>query len=254
VATWRRFQPSRELVTLDVAAILTSGTQATLAAKAATQTIPVIFCTVGAPVETGLIRSLSRSGGNVSGPSAAYRDFAAKWLELVREAVPGAVTIAVLEHVGNPANRLFIDSLSEAARALGVELKILAVATTADVDARLAALPAAGVDALIVGPDAVIRTRRREVIEAAARARLPAIYGARDYVDAGGLMSYGPDRVALGRQAAGYVLKILRGARPGDLPVTEPTVFELVVNQRSAGRIGLALSPTLLARADEVIE
>ena len=187
---------------------------------------------VGAPVETELVRSLAAPGGNVTGPSAAYADIAVKWLELVLETAPSAKLIGCLENTGNPANRSFIDRLESAARRLGLELRVFGASMPPELDAHLAAMAASPPDVLIVGPDALLRLRQAEIIAFAERARVPTIYGASDYVDAGGLMPYGPHRAALGRQAAAYVAKIARGAHPSQLPMEEPTTFALVLNQK----------------------
>jgi putative tryptophan/tyrosine transport system substrate-binding protein len=245
---------ARELIALGADVLVTSGTQAALAAKAATQTVPIVLISVGAPVESGLVDSLAAPGGNITGPSAAYSDFAPKWLELVREIAPAASVIGFLANTGNLSNRLAIANLESAAMTLGIELRVFGAVTTAELEGRLAAIGASRPDVLIVSPDAVLRVRQAQIVAVAERAKIPAVYAARDYVDAGGLMSYGPDRVALGRQAAGYVAKIARGIAPGQLPMEEPTSFELVLNQRAALKIGARFTAALLARASEVIE
>ena len=245
---------ARELIALGADVLVTSGTQAGLAAKAATQTVPIVLITVGAPVESGLVDSLAAPGGNITGPSAAYSDFAPKWLELVREIAPTASVVGFLANTGNPSNRFAIANLERAAGTLGIELRVFGAVTTTELDGRLAAIGASRPDVLIVSPDALLRLRQAQIVAVAERARIPAIYAARDYVDAGGLMSYGPDRVALGRQAAGYVAKIVRGIPPGQLPMEEPTTFELVLNRKAAREIGARFTAALVARASEVIE
>ena len=242
-----------EFVRLKVDVIVTSGTPQVLAAKRATSVIPIIFATAGDPVGNNLVASLARPGGNVTGLSVQTVDLAGKRLELLREVVPGLRRLAIMANVGNPATVLELGELQAAAGTLGLELVTLEIRHAQDIVPAFEALKGRS-EALYVCTDALINTNRIRINILAVGARLPTMHGSRDYVEAGGLMSYGvnfPDRW---RRAADYVDKILRGAKPGDIPVEQPTKFDLVVNLVTAKVLGLDVPATVLARADEVIE
>ena len=243
-----------ELIRLKTDVLVTPGTQATLEAKQLAGEIPIVMVTVADPVRTGVVASLAKPGGNVTGSSATYADLAAKALELLREAAPKAVRIGYLDNLDNPAARAYADQLIAGAKTLHVPLYAYSVTKPDEIEPQLAAMAKARVDAMLVGADAVMRTRRAQIVNYAARAHLPAIYNSKDYVNDGGLMSYGPSRQHMGRQAAVYVDKILKGAKPGDLPVEQPTRFELGINLKTAKALGLTIPPSLLLRADQVVE
>jgi putative ABC transport system substrate-binding protein len=243
-----------ELVGLNVDVLVATSTPATVAAKQATRIIPIVMVGPGNPEESGLVASLARPGGNVTGVSGAYGDFATKWVELVREIVPKASRIGYLYNPDNPDSRPRSRKLTTSGRTLGVTIHAFSVTTPSQVEPQLAAVAKLGVHAIVVDPDPVLRAKRKETVEFLARARLPAMYGIQDYVDAGGLMSYGPNRLEMGRRAAVFVDKILKGAKPADLPVEQPTKFALAINTTTAKALGLTLSQTLLLRADELIQ
>jgi len=242
-----------ELVRLKVDVMLAVGTPSALAAKQATAVIPIIFAPAGDPLGTGLVASLARPGGNVTGLSNQATDLAGKRLELLREVVPGLRWLAIL---GNVASANFVPEIGEvqaAARTLGLEVLPLEIRHAADIVPAFEALKGRA-EALYVVGDALMNTNRIRINTLAAAARLPAIYVQREYVDAGGLMSYGSNFPDLFRRAADFVDKILRGAKPADLPVEQPTKFDLVINLATAKALGLTIPPMLLSRADEVIE
>lgn len=243
-----------ELVNLDVDAIVAVGSQVATAAKQATTTIPIVMVSVGDPVGTGLVTSLAKPGGNVTGLSAGHGDISAKWLELLGEVVPHASRFGYLGDPNSPMSPIFLRQILGAARTLGVSVQVFPVTKPDEVEPQLTAMTRAGVQGIVVDGNPVPRIRQKEIVAFAARNRLPAMYGGRDYVDAGGLMSYNPDRRDMARQGALYVDKILRGAKPADLPVMEPTKIELVINMKAAKALGLTIPQSLLLRADEVIE
>jgi putative ABC transport system substrate-binding protein len=242
-----------EFVRLKVDVIVTYGTPAAVAAKQATSHIPIVFAAVGDPVSTGLVASLARSGGNVTGLSLQHSDVAGKRLELLRDVVPGLRRLAILANIGNPAVMLDIGELQVAARTLGLEIATLEIRRAEDI-ARVFETLKGRVDALYIPPDVLFATNRIRIITLALGARLPTIYGNREYVDAGGLMSYGANFPDLFRRAADFVDKILRGAKPADIPVEQPTKFDLVINLTTAQALGLTIPESFLLRADEVIE
>ena len=242
-----------EFVRLKVDVIVTSGTPAVLAAKQATSVIPIVFATAGDPVGTGLVASLARPGGNVTGLSIQSTDLAGKRLELLREVVPGLRRLAIMANVGNPVAVLEMGEVQAAARTLGLEVATFEIRRAEDIAPAFEALKGRA-DALYVCTDPLVNTNRIRINTLALGARLPTMHGFREYVEAGGLMSYGPNFPDLFRRAADYVDKILRGAKPGDIPVEQPTKFDLVINLTTAKALGLTVPPTLLARADEVIE
>jgi len=242
-----------ELVQRNVGVIVTSGTEQTLAVKQATASIPIVFAAAGDPVGTGLVGSLARPGGNVTGLSNQSADVVGKRIDLLREAVPGLRKLAVMANIGSPIGALEIREIEDAGRTSGLEVVRLEIRGAEDIGPAIETLKG-GADALIVVTEALAQTNRMRINTLALVSRLPTMYGARTYVEAGGLMSYGADYNDLFRRAAGYVDKILRGARPRDLPVEQPTTFALIINLTTAKALGVQIPPMLLARADEVIE
>ncbi len=243
-----------ELVGLPVSAIVVTSAQAAIAAKRATATIPIVLVTVGDPVGIGLIASLAKPGGNVTGVSSAQEDFSAKLLGLLREVVPGASLLAYLDDLDSPIARIHWKNIQGAGRTLGVAVQVFSVTKPDAVEPQLIAISRARVQGIVVGPTPIPRTRQKEIVEFAARNRLPAIYAGRDYVVSGGLMSYNPNRPGMGRQGAIYVGKILQGAKPADLPVEQPTKIEFVINLKAAKALGLTIPQSVLLRADEIVE
>jgi putative ABC transport system substrate-binding protein len=246
-----------ELVALKVDVILAAGTPQPLAAKQATRTIPIVFAGAADPVGSGLVTSLARPGGNVTGLSLLSPELVGKCLEQLKQAVPGVSRVAVLWQPGGSGERTEKDMLKAAevaGRALGVRLQFVEARGPADFDGAFSDMTRARAGALTVLASNMILGERRRLADLAAKNRLAAVYPLREFVDAGGLMAYGPDLADVFRRAATYVDKILKGAKPADLPVEQPTRFELVINLRTAKALGLQIPPTLLARADEVIE
>ena len=244
-----------ELVRLKVDVIVTGGTPAAIAAKNATRTIPIVMGSSGDPVGTGLIASLARPGGNVTGLSALNLELEGKRLELLKEVVPKLSRVAVL---WNPGNRLlherYLKETQAAALSLGVQLQLVAVQSSADFESAFAKMTRERPDALIVEADLFFVLHRKRIVDFTAKTQLPAVYSFRDFVDAGGLMVYGASFPELYRRAATYVDKILKGAKPADLPVEQPTKFELVVNLKTAKALGLTIPQSMFIRADQVIE
>ena len=245
-----------ELVRLKVDLIVASaGTQVATAAKNATETIPIVMIYVRDPVGTGLIASLARPGGNVTGVSgSAGLEVFAKQLELLKETVPKIRRVAILSNPDNAYHQLAIREVNVAAQSLGVQLQLLEARGPNEFDGAFAAMATERVGALLVLSDAIFNSHRTRLADLAARSRLPAAYGTRESLEAGGLMSYGPSFLDLYRRSAAYVDKILKGAKPADLPVEQPTKFELVINLKTAKALGLTIPPSLLQRADQVIE
>jgi len=246
-----------ELVALKVDVIVAPPTPAAQAAKQATRTIPIVFAGSGDPVANGLVTSLARPGGNVTGLSGLSPELVGKCLEQLKQAVPGVIRVAVLWQPGGQGERADRDMLKEAevaARALGIRLQFVEVRGTADFDRAFSDMTTAGAGALTVLPSNMLNTERRRLADLAAKSRLPAVYQLREYVDAGGLMAYGANLADLNRRAATYVDKILKGAKPDDLPVEQPTKFELVVNLKTAKALGLTIPPSVLGRADDIIQ
>jgi putative ABC transport system substrate-binding protein len=241
-----------ELVRLKVDVIVTSGT-ALLAAKQATSVIPIVFAVANDPVGSGFVASLSRPGANITGLSLQSTDLAGKRLELLHEVVPSLRRLAIMAHVGNPGAVLESAEVQAAARALGLDVATLEIRRAEDIAPAFETLNGHA-DALYIETDALIFTHRIRINTLALAARLPTMHSARAYVEAGGLMSYGPNYTDLFRRAGELVDKILRGAKPADIPVEQPTKFDLVINLTTAKALGLDMPPTLVARADEVIE
>jgi len=251
--TERLVEIAAEFVRLKVDVIFTQGTASVIAAKQAAAVIPIVFAAVADPVSTGLVASLPRPGGNVTGLSNQLVDLVGKRIEMLREVLPGLRTLAIMANVGNPGSLLEMGEVSSIARTLGFEVVTLEIRRGEDIAPAFEALKGRA-DALYVCVDPLLNTNRIRINTLAQSARLPTMYGLREYVEAGGLVSYGPNIVNQYRRAADYVDKILRGARPADLPVEQPTKFDLVINLTTAKALSLTVPPSLLALADEVIE
>ncbi len=247
----------RELVADTVASkvdiIVVPGVIVADAVKRATATIPVIAL-VGDPLASGLVASLARPGGNITGFSSMEPEYGGKLVQLLRELVPNATRAAVLYNPSNGAERDLIPAIEEAASRAGLSLTLQELRRTADFTTAFDTITEEQPDALIVGTDVLLSSHRKSIIEFAAEHRLPAVYGLREFTDDGGLISFGADTFELARLAAGYVDKILKGAKPADLPFQQPTKFDLVVNLNTAKALGLMVPYQILARADEVIE
>jgi putative ABC transport system substrate-binding protein len=244
-------EAAAHLVRLPVDVIVTSGGPATLAAKAATSTIPIVFANVGDPVRPGLVVSLARPGGNVTGLANLTPQLSGKRLELLAQVVPGLRRGAFFWDALSPG--VTVQEMQAATQALGVRLQLLEIRDGADYEAAFAAAGAEQADALMIS-GAINSRHRARIVSLAARARLPALYPNSLYVHDGGLMAYGPDALDLRRRAATYVDRILKGAKPADLPVEQPTKFDLAINLRTAQALGLAIPPQVLAQANEVIQ
>ena len=243
-----------ELIGLKVDVNVAVSLPAAFAAKNGTSTLPIVFI-ASDPLGSGLVASLARPGGNLTGLSLFLGDeFSSKWLELLREAVPTASRVGVLSNPVNPASRHYVTVLRDAAQKLGVMLQLHAVSDPGELDRAFATLAAERADAVVVVIDPLTVRYRERIVGLALKNRLPAMYGFREFVDAGGLMAYGVNVPDLCRRAAVYVDKILRGANPSDLPVEQPTKFELIINAKTAKALGLTFPPTLLVSANEVIE
>lgn len=241
-----------ELVNMKVDLIVARGSLATQAAKNATLTIPVVMANVGEPLQ--FVASLARPGGNVTGLSSLTVDTETKRLGLLRELLPGSKRIAVLMNLDNPASQPQWKELETAAPSMGVKLQLLDVRKPEGLEPAFAAANQQHADGLIGGQDGLFMTYRKQVAELAAKYRLPAIYRSMEWVEAGGLMAYGPNYPDLYRRAAVYVDKIFKGANPGDLPVEQPSKFELIINLKTAKTLGIKIPPPLLLRADDVIQ
>jgi len=263
VDRWAEGKPERfpalaaDLVALKVDVILTAGgTAAAVAAKQATTTVPIVFSVVGDPIAEGLVTSLARPGGNITGLSNVTVDLIGKWMELLKQIVPRVDLIGVLfnpDSVPDRARELRLKELDASAQALGLQLQVVEARGPADFDRAFSEMSAKGAGALLVLATPVFDIERQRIVDLAARNRLPSVYASRNYVESGGLMCYGPNFADLYRRAAGYVDKILKGAKPADLPVEQPTKFELIINLKTAKQIGLTIPPNVLARADKVI-
>ena len=243
-----------ELVRRRVAMIAAFGIVAAFAAKAATTTIPIVFAAALDPVRLDLVASLARPGGNLTGINIFTTELVAKRLELLRELVPGAVRVAVLVNPTYPDSELMVRDVAAAARAMGLQIQVLNASTSREINAAFASLVRERPDALFVGGEPFLNSRRVQLVHLASRHAVPATYALRDYAEVGGLMSYGPNIADAFRQVGIYTGRILKGAKPADLPVVQASKFELVINAETARMLGLEIPPTLLARADEVIE
>jgi putative tryptophan/tyrosine transport system substrate-binding protein len=243
-----------ELVNLKVDVLVAQSTPAAIAAKQASSSVPIVMVVVGDPLGAKLIESLAHPGGNVSGLSLIAPELSAKRLDLFKQTLPKLSRVTVLWNSANVGMRLRVQETERAAPALGVTLQSVTVQSPDDFDGVFAAMSKDRPESLLVMADTVTASNSRRVVEFAARNRVPAIYEARNFVDAGGLMSYGLDFVDHYRRAAYYVDKVLKGVRPADLPVEQPTKFELVINLKSAKALGLTIPQSLLLRADQVIE
>jgi putative ABC transport system substrate-binding protein len=256
---WAEGSPDRsaeiatEFVRLKVDVIVTYGSEHVQIAKEATSTIPIVFALAGDPVGSGLVASLAHPGGNITGTSAQNADLTGKRFELLREVVPNLRRLAVLFNANNPAYNLEVDIVRAAAVPLGLEVLAAEIRTGDDIASTLAVI-ATKSDALFVVGEPLTFTYRTQISTLALAARLPATFSTRGYVEVGGLMSYGPNFPALFRRAADYVNKILLGAKPSDLPVEQPTRYDLIINLATAKALGLTVSESFLLRADEVID
>ena len=242
-----------ELVRLPVDVLLVVTTPAALAAKHATTTIPIILVGVGDPVGSGLVASLARPGGNVTGLASLDPELVAKQLELLKEVLPNVSRVAILWNPTNPAHALAMPQADVAAQRLGVQLHRMEAHGPDAFDSAFAAMTRAHAGALLVLGDGMFFEHRRRFTELEATSRLPTMHNSRPFVEAGGLMAYGPSRLDIRRRAAVYVDKILKGARPADLPVEQPTKYELIINLKTARALGITVPPSLLLLADEVI-
>ena len=244
-----------DLVGRKVDMIVTAGgPPPAVAAKRATSTIPILFTAVGDPIGAGLVASLARPGGNVTGFSILVVELNPKRLELLSQLLPEARVVALLVNPKNPSSERVISDVQEAAHTKGMQLPILKAASESEIDAAFASLVQMQVGALVVGSDPFFNSRREQLVALASRHAVPAIYPWREFTAAGGLISYGPSLTSVNRQAGTYAGRILKGEKPADLPVQQPTKFELVVNLKTAAALGLTVPQSLLARADEVIE
>jgi putative tryptophan/tyrosine transport system substrate-binding protein len=248
----RHRRGAAELVALGSDVILASGTPSVAALQQATRTVPIVFPNVADPVGQGFVESLARPGGNATGFLVWEFGFGAKWLELLKEVAPGVTRVAVLRDLTIGIGLLA--AIQAVAPALGVELTPIGIRDAVQVERAVTAFARGSTDGMIVTPNTPALAHRELIATVAARHRLPAVYGLRYQVTVGGLLSYGPNTVDPFRRAAGYVDRILKGEKPADLPVQAPTKYELVINLKTARAIGIEIPPTLLARADEVIE
>ena len=233
--------------------IVTGGTANVAAVKEATSTIPIIFAAAGDPIANGFVASLARPGGNLTGLSVQQTDLGAKRLELLREVVPGLQRLAIMANVENPITVLEMREVQAAARSLGLHVDTVEIREPSDIAPAITALKGC-TDGIFVQADPLLSAHRVQINTLAASVQLPTLHGGREFVEGGGLMSYGQNFADLYRRAADYVDKILRGAKPGDIPVEQPTRFDLVINLSTARALGLEVPPSLLARAHEVIE
>jgi putative ABC transport system substrate-binding protein len=243
-----------ELVNMKVDLILTQSTQTAVAAKNATQTIPLVMAVSSEPVAVGLVASLARPGGNVTGLALQLTELSGKRLQLLKEVVPKSTLVAVVWNPTNPAAAGFLEETAAAARSLNLRLQPVEARSPADLDAAFKAVTRARASAFISLGDGMLFDNRTRIVQFAAKSRLPAIYPERDFADAGGLMAYGPNLASNWRRAAAFVDKILKGAKPADLPVEQPMRFEFVINMKTAKALGVTFPPSILIRADQVIE
>jgi putative ABC transport system substrate-binding protein len=243
-----------ELIDAKVDILVTAGSEAALAAKEATSSIPIVTATGGDPVAMGLAASLGRPGGNVTGVISLIGELSGKRLELVKQLIPRASRVAFLRDPDNRSSALSLRDAESVAKSLGVVVQAFGVRSAKDLDAAFVAMKRARADAVILGENTVFIADRRRIADLAVTHRLPMMVPAKEYAEAGALLSYGTDYLDLFRRAATYVDKILKGAKPGDLPVEQPTKFELVINLKTAKAFGLTIPQSVLGRADEVIQ
>ena len=245
-----------ELIRLKVDVLVAGSPAAAAAAKKASTAVPIVFAGVGDPVASGIVASLARPGGNITGAAVGVSDpaFGGKWLELLKEAVPSVSHVAVLANRSNPTNSPYFKGVEAAARNMKVKFDIFDAGNVVELDRALAAIAASGAQGMIVTTDPFLFTARATLVSFAASKRLPAMYFFKNFVDAGGLMSYGANIEESYRRAASYVDKILKGAKPGELPVEQPTRFELVVNKATARALGISIPQSILLRVDQIIE
>jgi len=243
-----------ELISLKVDVIVTYGTPAAQAAQRATSTIPIVMAGIIDPVASGLIKNLARPGGNITGQSMMSPDLVAKQLEMLKEVVPKLSRVALLSNPANPGNTPQVQFGQDAGRALGLQIQALKASTPGEIDRAFAVMTEERAGGLVILVDAALLDHRARIVDLAARHRLPAIFGLSEFTDAGGLMAYGPNRMAMFHHAATYVDKILKGAKPGDLPVEQPTKFELIVNMKTVKALAIKIPDSILVRADKVIE
>lgn len=245
---------ARQLVRLPVDVLVAAATPANLAAKAATNSIPIVMVAVGNPVKVGLVQSLARPGGNITGLSLLTTELSGRRLQLLLEVLGHNGRVAALINPDNDVHAVFLEETRTAAATLGVQLEALRARNELEIQQAFVTAGAKRADAMVFFDDPVLWSHRKQAVALAARHRLPVIYGYSDFVDEGGLVSYGPDRPDQYRRTAFYVDRILRGAKPGDLPVEQPTKFELVINMKTAKTLGLTIPQSVLLRADRVIE
>jgi putative ABC transport system substrate-binding protein len=241
-----------DLVSRKVDVLVASGTPAVIPARNATNTIPIIFIAAIDPVATGVVTSLARPGGNVTGLTSVFSDLTGKRLELLKEMLPSLSSVALLSRPANPGHNQYVQQTLIAARILRVGLEVMAVSSADDFEAAFRNIQ--GVDALIQIDDAMFTSHREKLVELATRYRIPGAYGFREFVEVGGFMALGPSYSDLYRRAGAYLDKILKGAKPADLPVEQPSKFEFILNLKTAKVLGLTIAPAFVARADEVIE
>ena len=243
-----------DLVGRNVDVIVTGGTPAAKALKNATGTIPIVMAIIGDPVAAGLVHSLARPGGNATGFSIVAPELSGKRLELLKEIVPEISPVAVMLNTRNPQSQFELNEMQAAARAMGLQLHPVQVSPEDTLEQAFAAMGTASVRALVVLTDPIFFSQRKRIVDLATRSRLPAMYFFQEFAEGGGLVSYGPSDTDLYRRSATYVDRILHGAKPGELPIQQPTKFDLIINLKAANALGLNISPLLLARADKVIE
>ena len=243
-----------DLVRWPVAVIASGGDAPAAAAKAATTTVPIVFAVSQDPVGTGLVASLARPGGNLTGVNFFTTELAAKRLELLRELVPGITRLAVLVHPANPNTEPTLKGVEAAARSMGLQVQVFNASSRQDIDAVFATLVRERPDGLFIGADPFFNSRRVQLTNLTVRYAIPAAFSQREYAEVGGLMSYGSNITDAYRQTGVYVGRILKGVKPADLPVVQSTKFELVINAQTARMLSLTVPPSLLATADEVIE
>src|SRR5437867_8467719 len=243
-----------ELVRLNVDVIVAASPPATEAAKQATRTIPIVFTVSGDPVAEGFVASLARPGGNLTGLATISPELVGKQLEMLKAVAPKVSRVAVLQNPDQQSHLRTVREAEGAARALGMQLHVVGARTPSEIDAAFVTMQSQGADGVLVLRDALFREQRARIVALVARRRLPAVYGLREQAEAGGLMAYGASVPQLFRRAATYVDKILKGTRPADLPVEQPTRFELVINLKTANALGLTIPASLLGQADQIIQ